>query len=147
MNDDAKDRVEEQDHMMPPYSIPADDGDPPKEGDVIRSGSPLDRSKHTVAGEETVIEAMKSIYDPEIPVNIYDLGLIYDLKIQDSGNVDIVMTLTAPACPVAGSLPKEVADTVANVEGVGEVGVTITWDPPWTQANMSEVARVALDMF
>jgi len=133
--------------MMPPYSLPADDGDPPKEGDVIRSGSPLDRSKHTVDGEETVIEALKSIYDPEIPVNIYDLGLIYDLKIQDTGNVDVLMTLTAPACPVAGSLPKEVADAVANVEGVGEVGVTITWDPPWTQANMSEVARVALDMF
>ena len=127
--------------------MPADDGEPPKEGEVIRAGMPLDRSKHTVATDEAVIDAMKSVYDPEIPVNIYDLGLIYDLKIKDDGNVDILMTLTAPACPVAGSLPKEVADVVANVEGVGEVGVTITWDPPWTQANMSEVAKVALDMF
>src|SRR5256885_15447342 len=84
------DRIEERAHMRPPYSIPADDGDPPKEGDLIRSGSPLDRSKHTVASEEAVIEALKSIYDPEIPVNIYDLGLIYDLKIQDNGNADVI---------------------------------------------------------
>ena len=133
--------------MMPPYTMAADEGAPPEEGEVVRSGEPLDRSKHTVASEETVIEALRTVYDPEIPVNIYDLGLIYDLKIQDSGNVDIRMTLTAPACPVAGTLPKEVADVVARVEGIGEVGVTITWDPPWTQANMSEVARVALDMF
>ncbi len=141
------DHAEPRDQLLGAHPMPADDGEPPKEGDVIRSGMPLDRSKHTVATDEAVIDAMKSIYDPEIPVNIYDLGLIYDLKIHDTGNVDIVMTLTAPACPVAGSLPKEVADVVANVEGVGEVGVTITWDPPWTQANMSEVAKVALDMF
>ena len=71
----------------------------------------------------------------------------YDMKIAESGNVAIKMTLTAPACPVAGSMPKEVADRVSLVEGVGEVEVTMTWDPPWTQANMSEVAKVALDMF
>ncbi len=147
MNDDTNDGVEERDHMMSPHPMHADDGEPPQEGDVIRAGMPLDRSKHTVATDDTVIEAIKTIYDPEIPVNIYDLGLIYDLKIHDTGNVDVTMTLTAPACPVAGSLPKEVAERIANVEGVGEVGVVITWDPPWTQANMSEVARVALDMF
>jgi FeS assembly SUF system protein len=133
--------------MMPPYDMPAGEGEPPKEGDVVRAGAPLDRSKFTVAGEEAVVEALRRVFDPEIPVNIYDLGLIYDLKIRDNGDVDVVMTLTAPACPVAGSLPQEVADIVAAVEGVGEVGVTITWDPPWTPANMSEVARVALDMF
>jgi len=132
--------------MMPPYDIAAGDGEPPKEGDSITSGSPRDPAV-PVADEDTVVEALRSIYDPEIPVNIYDLGLIYDLKIAESGNVDINMTLTAPACPVAGSMPKEVADRVANVEGVGEVTVTMTWDPPWTQANMSEVAKVALDMF
>ncbi len=71
----------------------------------------------------------------------------YDLKIAETGNVDIKMTLTAPACPVAGSMPREVAEAVARVEGVGEVDVAITWDPPWTPANMSEVAKVALDMF
>ena len=94
-----------------------------------------------------IIAALRTVHDPEIPVNIYDLGLIYALKINDNGNVDVLMTLTAPACPVAGSLPKEVADVVSAVEGVGEAAVKITWDPPWTPANMSEVARVALDMF
>jgi FeS assembly SUF system protein len=94
-----------------------------------------------------LVTALKTVYDPEIPVNIYDLGLIYDMKIAESGDVAIKMTLTAPACPVAGSMPKEVADRVSLVEGVGEVEVTMTWDPPWTQANMSEVAKVALDMF
>ncbi len=132
--------------MMPPYELPAGDGDPPKEGETIRSGSPKDPTLPT-ATEEEVVNAMRGVYDPEIPVNIYDLGLIYDLKVAEDGNVAITMTLTAPACPVAGSLPKEVADVVANVEGVGEVNVIITWDPPWTQANMSEVAKVALDMF
>ena len=133
--------------MKPPYEMPAADGEPPEEGDAVRAGEPLDRSKHTVASEDTVVEAMRGIYDPEIPVNIYDLGLIYDIKIHDSGNVDVRMTLTAPACPVAGTLPQEVADKVAGVEGAGEVSVMITWDPPWTPANMSETARVALDMF
>ncbi len=132
--------------MMPPYDMPAGDGEPPKEGEIIRSGTPKDPTVPN-ATEEEVVNAMRGVYDPEIPVNIYDLGLIYDLKIADNGNVNITMTLTAPACPVAGSLPKEVADVVANVEGVGEVDVVITWDPPWTQANMSEVAKVALDMF
>ena len=132
--------------MMPPYEMPAGDGEPPKEGETIRSGSPKDPTIPN-ASEEDVVNAMRGVYDPEIPVNIYDLGLIYDLKVADNGNVAITMTLTAPVCPVAGSLPKEVADVVANVDGVGEVDVTITWDPPWTQANMSEVAKVALDMF
>jgi FeS assembly SUF system protein len=132
--------------MMPPYEMAADDGEPPKEGDSVKSGSPRN-PEVPVANEDAVVEALRSVYDPEIPVNIYDLGLIYDMQIAESGNVDIKMTLTAPACPVAGSMPKEVADRVANVEGVGEVTVTMTWDPPWTQANMSEVAKVALDMF
>lgn len=132
--------------MMPPYEMPAGDGEPPKEGETIRSGSPKDPAIEN-ATEEMVINAMRGVYDPEIPVNIYDLGLIYDITMGANGNVGITMTLTAPACPVAGSLPKEVADVVANVEGVGEVEVVITWDPPWTQANMSEVAKVALDMF
>jgi FeS assembly SUF system protein len=136
----------EGDTMMPPYEMSAGDGDPPKEGDSVRAGSPRDPAV-PVAGEEDVVNALRTVFDPEIPVNIYDLGLIYDLKIADTGNVDIKMTLTAPACPVAGSMPREVAETVARVDGVGEVDVTITWDPPWTPANMSEVAKVALDMF
>lgn len=132
--------------MMPPYEMSAGDEDPPKEGDTIKAGAPKN-PEIEVADEEEVVEALRTVYDPEIPVNIYDLGLIYDLKVAENGDVAIRMTLTAPACPVAGSMPKEVADTVARVDGVGEVEVTMTWDPPWTQANMSEVAKVALDMF
>jgi FeS assembly SUF system protein len=138
--------VQKDSPMMPPYPMPAADGEPPKEGETIKSGAPLAPGT-PAAGEDAVVEAMRTVFDPEIPVNIYDLGLIYDIKIADSGNVDVTMTLTAPACPVAGSLPKEVADKVATVSGVGEVAVKITWDPPWTPANMSEVAKVALDMF
>jgi FeS assembly SUF system protein len=134
--------------MMPPYEMSAGDGDPPKEGDSVKAGSPRSPdSPVPVAGEDAVVDALRTVYDPEIPVNIYDLGLIYDIKIAESGDVAIKMTLTAPACPVAGSMPGEVAETVARVDGVGEVEVTMTWDPPWTQANMSEVAKVALDMF
>lgn len=120
--------------------------EPPKEGTTVHAGEPKDPAL-PVASEEAVVEALRSVYDPEIPVNIYDLGLIYDLKIEQNGDAVVTMTLTAPACPVAGSMPKEVAERVSAVEGIGEVDVVLTWDPPWTQANMSEVAKVALDMF
>lgn len=146
MTHDEHEHKDEGHPMMPPYEMSAGDGEPPKEGDSVRAGAPRDLQV-PVAGEEAVIEALRSVYDPEIPVNIYDLGLIYDLKVAESGDVAIKMTLTAPACPVAGSMPREVAERVALVEGVGEVEVTMTWDPPWTPANMSEVAKVALDMF
>jgi FeS assembly SUF system protein len=132
--------------MMPPYDMPAGEGEPPKEGTTVKAGEPKDPSIPT-AGEDAVVEALRSVYDPEIPVNIYDLGLIYNLNVAENGDVAITMTLTAPACPVAGSLPGEVAERVSATEGVGEVSVAITWDPPWTPANMSEVAKVALDMF
>jgi FeS assembly SUF system protein len=132
--------------MMPPYEMPAGDGEPPQEGATVRAGAPKDPNI-PAATEEAVVEAVRAVYDPEIPVNIYDLGLIYELNVAGNGDVAIVMTLTAPACPVAGSLPKEVAERVSATEGVGEVSVAITWDPPWTPANMSEVAKVALDMF
>jgi len=133
--------------MMPPYTIPATDADPPEEGDKIKRGQRIKAQVANIASEYAVVEAMRSVFDPEIPVNIYDLGLIYDLNIKDDGDVDVLMTLTAPACPVAGSLPGEVAESVAAVDGVGEVEITITWDPPWTPEHMSEVAKVALDMF
>lgn len=132
--------------MMPPFSLPAGDGEAPDEGDVICSGAPRDLAV-PISSEDEVVEALRTVYDPEIPVNIYDLGLIYSLQIAENGDVAISMTLTAPACPVAGTLPQEIADAVANLAGVGEVAVTITWDPPWTPENMSEVAKVALDMF
>lgn len=100
------------------------------------------------AAKETVVEALKTVYDPEIPVDIYELGLIYDLKVDpENGKVEIAMTLTAPACPVAGSLPQQVANTVSLVPGVGEVKVDLVWDPPWTMANMSEDARLSLNLY
>ena len=123
-------------------------GVPPLDADgVARAGAPLDLTNSRVASEEAVIEAVSTVYDPEIPVNIFELGLIYDIAITDDGNTTIAMTLTAPGCPVAGVLPGKVAETVAGVEGVGEVEVKLTWDPPWDPSMMSEAARVQLDMF
>ena len=95
--------------------------------------------------ELAVIGALQTVKDPEIPVNIYDLGLIYDIIRHPSGNVDITMSLTAPGCPVAGELPGQVAQAVALVDGVGKVAVSLVWDPPWSPTLMSEDARLALD--
>ena len=113
---------------------------------IAKVGTPLPAGQ-AVAGEAAVIEALKSVHDPEIPVNIYDLGLIYEVKIADDGNVSIRMTLTAPACPVAGEMPGLVGQAVAALDGIGEVTVALVWDPPWTKDRMSEDARFALDMW
>jgi FeS assembly SUF system protein len=130
--------------MRPPmYAM---DASPPTEELSAESGAPLAAGTEP-ATDDQVIEALRSVHDPEIPVNIYDLGLIYEMDIAPSGDVKIVMTLTAPACPVAGEMPQQVADAVAAVEGVGKVDVELTWEPPWTPERMTEVARVALDMF
>ena len=94
--------------------------------------------------EDRILAALRAIYDPEIPVNIYDLGLIYGLTITPQGRVDIQMTLTSPACPVAGSLPRQVEQAVRNVAGVSDAGVELVWDPPWTQERMSEAAQLEL---
>lgn len=96
--------------------------------------------------EEQVISALRSVYDPEIPVNIYDLGLIYALEIRDGRHVHIRMTLTAPACPVAGTLPGMVAEAVKRVPGIETAEVELVWDPPWSQENMSDEARLELGM-
>ncbi|MCF7983716.1 MAG: SUF system Fe-S cluster assembly protein [Thiohalocapsa sp.] len=95
---------------------------------------------------EPIIAALRRVHDPEIPVNIYDLGLIYSIDIADNGDVAVDMTLTAPACPVAGMMPVMVKDAVKTVEGVGEVEVELVWDPPWSQEKMSEEALLALGM-
>ena len=107
--------------------------------------SPVDQIK-SKAIEARVIEALRSCYDPEIPVDIYELGLIYDVNVEASGNVHINMTLTSPACPVAGSLPPEVESKVRQVEGVTEAKVEVIWDPPWTPERMSEAARLQLNL-
>ena len=92
-----------------------------------------------------VIEQIKKIYDPEIPVNIYELGLIYNVSVQDK-NVSVKMTLTTPNCPVAESLPKEVKDSIMNVEGVEKVDLDLVWDPPWDKSMMSEAAKLELNL-
>jgi len=101
----------------------------------------------SVASEEVLLDALRTVYDPEIPVNIYDLGLIYVCNIDAGGDVTIEMTLTAPGCPVAGQMPGWVADAVSAVPGTGVVEVSITWDPPWTMDRMTEDAKMALGMF
>jgi FeS assembly SUF system protein len=97
--------------------------------------------------EERVIAALRGVFDPEIPVNIYELGLVYDLKIYPSGGVSIRMTLTSPACPVAGALPGEVQSRVLAVPGVASANVDLVWDPPWDMSRMSEEARLQLGLF
>jgi FeS assembly SUF system protein len=93
-----------------------------------------------------VIDALHRVYDPEIPVDIYELGLIYDLDIDQSGNVAVKMTLTAPGCPVAGTMPDMVREAVGTVENVGKIEVELVWDPPWDRSRMSEAAQLALGM-
>lgn len=96
--------------------------------------------------EKRIVAAIETIYDPEIPVNIYALGLIYNVAVQANGHVDVVMTLTSPACPVAGTLPGEVQAKVESVDGVESADVEIVWDPIWNPSMMSEAARLELGM-
>ena len=101
----------------------------------------------TAALKPRIVEALSAVFDPEIPVNIYELGLIYDILVDQSNLVGIRMTLTAPACPAAQSLPVEVKNKVAQIPGVTEVVVDIVWDPPWDRDRMSDAAKLQLGMF
>ena len=96
--------------------------------------------------KERIVETMKSVFDPEIPVNIYELGMVYDIQVDDEGNATVIMTLTSPACPVAGSLPGEVEVKLNSVEGVKTGKVDLVWEPPWTPEKMSEAAKLQLGM-
>src|SRR5829696_1486877 len=98
----------------------------------------------TEALKQKVIDVLQTIYDPEIPVNIYELGLIYEVDILPVNNVQITMTLTAPGCPAAQSLPVEVEQKVREIEGINDVHVAVTWDPPWDKSMMSEAAQLEL---
>ena len=102
--------------------------------------------KSCIAKMVDIVEAVKTVYDPEIPINVYDLGLIYEITQEDGGNLHIDMSLTAPGCPVAGVLPQQVADAVATLEGVGKVEVEVVWEPAWTLERLSDDARVMLEM-
>ncbi|WP_236975716.1 SUF system Fe-S cluster assembly protein [Membranihabitans maritimus] len=97
--------------------------------------------------KSNIIEALHTVYDPELPVNIYDLGLVYDITITNESNVHVTMTLTAPACPVAGEILFDVESKVRAVEGVNDVHVDLTFDPPWNKDMMTEEAKLELDMF
>ena len=96
--------------------------------------------------KEDIVNQIKEVFDPEIPVNIYDLGLIYEIKIDEEKKVEIIMTLTSPNCPVAESLPKEVSQKIKNLNGMKSLAVYLTFDPPWDQNMMSEDAKLALDV-
>ena len=96
--------------------------------------------------KEKIVSEIKKIYDPEIPVNIYELGLIYKIEIDDKNKVEVEMTLTSPNCPVAESLPKMVKDNILGVEGVSHVDLKLVWSPPWTKDKMSEAAKLELNL-
>lgn len=108
-----------------------------------RSVTPEEKPK-TI--DQMVVERLKTIFDPEIPVNIYDLGLIYKLEVSTAADVRILMTLTAPNCPVADSLPEEVTEAVRGIPGVNSVEVNITFDPPWSEENLTDEARLELGL-
>lgn len=129
-------------------------GTAPKE-DVIAEASaelPSAKSSAIPADElsritDDIVEALKTVFDPEIPVDIYELGLIYKVDLEDDRSLKVLMSLTAPGCPVAGEMPGWVQEAVEKVDGVAKAMVELTFDPPWTPARMSDEARLALNMF
>lgn len=153
MNDEPGFRIEEVEGVPTPPRARAEDATPEAErprdyldGFLAQPAPPV--APGDVGGPlyELVIEALKDIYDPEIPVNLYDLGLIYGVEVEEGGHVAITMTLTTPHCPVAESMPGEVELRVGAVPGVGSVEVNLVWDPPWDPAKMSDEARLELGM-
>ena len=114
--------------------------------DIQSALEPSDVPADLEALERAVIEALRTVYDPEIPVNIYDLGLIYELDVTPAGEVNVKMTLTAPGCPVAQTFPAEVEGRVLAVPGVTSAAVELVWEPPWSQDNMSDAAKLQLGM-
>lgn len=124
---------------LTPYIVPAKDS-----GDKPAVSSNRQRTPEELGPD--IIDALRTVYDPEIPVNIYDLGLIYDFKVDDNYFVDVSMTLTAPGCPVAETFPGFVENAVKSVVGVSDARVELTFEPPWTMANMSEEAKLELGM-
>ena len=113
---------------------------------VAKAGHDKPEEEKT-ATKEDIIEALKTVSDPEIDINVYDMGLIYNIDVRDNGDVFIDMTVTAPTCPVAGVLPQQAADAVALVEGTGNVEVKIVWEPAWTPERMSDEAKMMIELF
>ena len=120
-------------------------GEPTPEYKAVAGALLEENESH--ASKEEIIEAIRTVYDPEIPINVYDMGLIYDIRQVENGDVFIDMTLTAPGCPVAGVLPGQVADAAAGVKGVGVVEVKVVWEPLWTIERMTDEAKAMVDLF
>ena len=149
-------RIEEVENVSPPPRARVDDAEAPaakleRKRDYLEgflAQKPEGVSPSDPGGElyESVIAALREIYDPEIPVNIYDLGLIYGVDISEDGHAQVTMTLTTPHCPVAESMPSEVELRVGAVPGIGDAEVNLVWDPPWDPAKMSDEARLELGM-
>lgn len=118
----------------------------PTENTSVQNQVAVPQAQDTEALREKIVNTLRSIYDPEIPVNIYEIGLIYSVDIDPANAVNIRMTLTSPACPAAGTLPGEVEDKTRRVEGVTDVKVDLVWDPTWSPAMMSETAKLQLGM-
>jgi len=126
----------------PPSSAPSDSKPAPGAAEGAFAPNPL----NTLTLQPALVEAVSKVFDPEIPVNIYELGLIYNLDVDSSNNVQVRMTLTAPACPAAQTLPIDVERRVREVPGVNDVKVSVVWDPPWTREKMSEAAKLSLGL-
>jgi FeS assembly SUF system protein len=134
----------------PPPPPPPESTDRPTAAPAAAESAPTAAPAPSATPDEleaAIVEALSTVYDPEIPVNIYELGLIYDIDVQPGGKVAVKMTLTSPACPVAGSLPGEVQDKVRSVDGVADADVEVVWDPVWNPSMMSEAAKLQLGMF
>ncbi len=153
MNEERKIEVEEVDGVAPPPKARVGDAVETfgRKRDYLEGFLAQQKPAEPVAGDtgdlhEAVIEALKDIYDPEIPVNIYDLGLIYDVEITPERHAMVKMTLTTPHCPVAESMPGEVELRVGSVPGIGHAEVELVWDPPWDPQKMSDEAKLELGM-
>ena len=118
----------------------------PHEPFIVTAGKKNNSSIRFI-DESVIVECLKTIHDPELPVNIYDLGLIYDIRLIDKNDLKIKMSLTAPGCPVAGEMPGQVANTLAKIPNVGLIEVELVWEPAWTKDRMSEDAKLALDIY
>ncbi|WP_066655628.1 MULTISPECIES: SUF system Fe-S cluster assembly protein [unclassified Sphingomonas] len=153
MNEERRIEVEEVDAVAPPPRARVEDarGSFERKRDYLE-GFLAQKPANVPDGEpggatyDAIIDALKDIYDPEIPVNIYDLGLIYNVEVTDAGHAVVTMTLTTPHCPVAESMPGEVELRVGAVPGVGHAEVNLVWDPPWDSTKMSDEARLELGM-
>ena len=132
------------DIVKPNPDTPGDET--PRQPTASKAGTVVSDPLNTVKLKPQVIEAVSTVYDPEIPVNIYELGLIYDITVDAAGLVGIRMTLTSPACPAAQSLPVEVSDKVKAIPGVTDAKVDVVWDPPWDKDRMSEAAKLQLGL-